>query len=78
MPKKMGGPRKGAGRPRIVGGRASVQMGVVLGDDLARDLELAAGELGISKGELLRRLAKRGLTEKQQIATIRRELGGKR
>ena len=71
--KKMGGKRPGAGRPRAVGGKKSVEMGLVLSDELARDLELSAGELGITKGELLRRLAKKGLTEKQQSTIIRPE-----
>jgi hypothetical protein len=77
MPKKMGGSRPGAGRPRSVGGKQSVGLGVVLGDDLARDLEKSAKEFGITKGELIRRLARRGLHEKNQPVTIS-ALGGKR
>jgi hypothetical protein len=75
--KKMGGSRPGAGRPRSVGGKRSVGLGVVLGDDLARDLDKSAKEFGITKGELIRRLAKQGLLEKNQPVTLR-TLGGKR
>lgn len=74
MAKKRGGKREGAGRRRSVGGRVSKGMGLLLGDDLQRDLDLAAGELGITRGELLRRLARRALTDKAQIVIIRSDL----
>jgi hypothetical protein len=72
-----GGPRLGAGRPRSVGGKTTKAFGIVLGDDLDRDLTLAASELGISKNELIRRVAIRALTEKQHLVTITPK-GGRR
>lgn len=71
---KLGGRREGAGRKRTIGGRESKPMGLFLSDDLKQDLDDAAGKLGISRSDLIRRLARKGLTEKQQIATIRAEL----
>ncbi len=72
--KPLGGKRAGAGRPRTVGGSKTVGMGLLLGDSLKADLILAAGELGISENELIRRVLARGLTEKQQLATIQADL----
>ena len=66
-----GGRRAGAGRPRSVGGRRTVTMGLVLSDDLKADLRKAAGELGVTEGEVLRRAARFALTHRQQLVIIR-------
>jgi hypothetical protein len=53
-----------------VGGTHTTTTSVMLDDRLNADLKLAAEELGISKGELLRRLARRALTEQQHSVII--------
>jgi len=68
--KKIGGRRPGAGRPRTVGGKKAVSMGVVMGDDLKHDIKLAAGEFGITEGELIRRAVRFALRHKQQVVII--------
>jgi hypothetical protein len=79
---RKGGVRRGAGRPRALDGTRSVTMGLVMGDRLAEDVRLAAAEMGITKGELLRRAAAREarevLTKRQQPVTIHGERGGRR
>ncbi len=75
MPKtKLGGRRPGAGRKRSVGGKRTKGMGILLGDDLKADLKTAARDLGVTVGELIRRVLRRGLTDKQLIVTIRSEI----
>lgn len=71
---RLGGRRAGAGRKRSVGGKKTKGMGILLGDDLKADLKTAARDLGIPVGELIRRVLKRGLTDKQLIVTIRSEI----
>jgi metal-responsive CopG/Arc/MetJ family transcriptional regulator len=60
-----------------VGGKETKGFGIVLGDDLNHDMKLAASELGISRNELIRRVMKQALTEKQQPVTIPKK-GGRR
>jgi hypothetical protein len=67
--------KPGAGRPRSVGGRASVEVGLVISDRLNDGLVAAADGLGVTKSELMRRLLERGLTEKQQGVIIRHQGG---
>lgn len=71
---KLGGRRPGAGRKRSVGGKKTKGMGILLGDDLKADLKTAARDLGLKVGDLIRRVLRRGLTDKQLIVTIRSEI----
>ena len=72
-----GGAREGAGRPRQLKGTKRVTMGVVLDGSLKADITKAAGEFGITEGELIRRAIRFGLIDKQQLVTIQTK-GGKK
>jgi hypothetical protein len=64
--KRGGGKQPGAGRPRTVGGKKTIEMGLNLGDDLARQIGDAADEFEIPKVEVVRRGTRFALTHKQR------------
>ena len=75
---KHGGKREGAGRPRSLSGKESVNLSVILGDDTYQKITKAAEDNQITKGEVVRRVISDWLTERKQPVILPPSSGGRR